>query len=1000
MSVVSPAPAGAPSFRAMIFDMDGVVTRTAKLHAAAWKEMFDTYLEQRQRRGQRGFDPFDPDADYRAYVDGKPRLEGVRSFLATRGIHLPPGGKDDPPEADTVYALGRMKDKIFERRLKQDGAAVYESTVELIRALRTRGVGTALVTSSRHGREIMAAANAGDGLFDVVLDGIDAAKMDLKGKPDPDVFLAAAARLGVKPHQGIVVEDAAAGVVAGSRGGFGLVIGVDRGGNRRALHRSGADLVVADLAETDVDAIDRAFRVAASGMLRDVEEAWRVEQEGFDPAREHEMESLFTVGNGYLGVRGALDMPLPGSQADMFVAGVYDRKQASLPYSELEFLTARRDEYPYSELVSFPFPFRISVSVNGTPLDVREGQWRTLGRVLDLRAGALRASYCFEDPQGRRTTIETWRCASIADPHLLLQEVQVICENHDALVEMDTSLHESDLATNHPHLTRLMPERGDSIEVRAYATQASGYTAAVVSRARLEDSPRDQVYLQAEGKAGAPLRLRRFVVVYTSRDGGDPVSAATEKAKGFAWADFETARAEHEANWSGIWKEADVRVSGSIATTQALRFHAYHLRIAADSDPRVSIGARTLSGRAYEGHVFWDVEIFILPYFIHTFPDIARTLLMYRYHTLDGARARAEELGYRGACYAWESTVTGADTTPRSIVLRTSGKEIPIYTGIEQIHVTADVAHGIWRYYEATGDDEFLRDAGAEILFETARFWASRSVRDGETFHIRGVTGPDEYHHTVNDNAYTNWMARFNLEKAVWVGQWLARSYPEAWRAMKSRLNLGDDEIAAWEEVRDRLYCPEPNDAGVIEQFEGYFGLADYVVPEGERFNPPLRRLFEAEEINHRQIIKQPDVLMLPFLFPERFTEDVVSANYRYYEARTDHGSSLSPAVHAALAARLGLRDQAHLYWRRGLWLDLSNTMGNGALGVHAACMAAAWQALMFGFLSVQFGDSGPIVAQGAGARLPTRWRAIDLTLHYRGQRYSLPWRRAEEKQS
>jgi alpha,alpha-trehalose phosphorylase len=785
--------------------------------------------------------------------------------------------------------------------------------------------------------------------------------------------------------------------MAGRHGGFGLVIGIDRGGNRQALMRSGADVVVADLGEIDVDALDKRFRDRVSATPREPEDAWRVEQEGFDPAREHEMESLFTVGNGYLGVRGSLDMPLPGSQADLFVAGIYDRKQPNLPYSELEFLTARRDEYAYAERVSLPFPYRLRISVGGRALDLVEGPWRELRRILDLRTGVLRIFYLFEDEQGRRTAIETWRCASLADPHLLLQEVTVTCENHDALVEIDTSLHDPDLADHHPHLRALIPESADDVELRAYATQASGYTIALVSRARLSGESRDQVYMQAHGEAGSALRVRRCVAVQTNRHDPDPVAAAVARAQELSWDAFERGRASHEARWAEVWQSADVRVGGSVATTQALRFNAYHLRIAADHDPRTSVGARTLSGRAYEGHVFWDVEIFMLPYFAHTFPDIARSLLLYRYYTLDGARKRAGELGYRGACYAWESTVTGADATPRQIILKTSHKKIPIYTGHEQVHVTADIAFAVISYFEATGDADFIKDAGAEILFETARFWVSRCVRKGSRYHIEAVTGPDEYHHTVNDNAYTNWMVHFNLVQACRMRQWLEQRAPETWSALRAKLAIADEEAALWESVADTLYLPQPGESGVIEQFEGYFNLTDYIVPESERFHPPLRRLFESEKINGMQLIKQADVLMLPLLFPERFTREVLAANYHYYEPRTDHASSLSPAVHATLAARLGLHEQAQDYWRRGLWLDLSNTMGNGALGIHAAAMAGAWQTLVFGFLGVHLGDDGPAIDGEVARCLPARWRSVDLRLHQHGKCYPLRWTAPEE---
>jgi alpha,alpha-trehalose phosphorylase len=992
-----PPAAAKLSFRAVVFDMDGVVTRTADLHAAAWKELFDDYLRARADRGAGMFEPFDAKGDYLAYVDGKPRQEGARSFLAARGITLPDGSPDDPPDAETIYALARRKDELFERRLQRRGVAVFDSTTALIHVLRSRAVATAVVTSSRHGREVLQSAHV-TALFDVILDGTDAARLELKGKPDPDIFLAAAEHLKLAPRQCIVIEDAAAGVMAGRHGGFGLVIGVDRGGNRQALMRSGADIVVADLGEVDVDALDRRFRNRTSASPREPEDAWRVEQEGFDPAREHEMESLFTVGNGYLGVRGSLDMPLPGSQADLFVAGIYDRKQPALPYSELEFLTARRDEYAYAERVPLPFPYRLRVSVGGRTLDLVEGPWRELRRVLDLRHGGLQLFYLFEDKQGRRTAIETWRCASLAEPHLLLQEVTVTCENHDALVEIDTSLHDPDLADHDPHLRALVPESADDVELRAYATQASGYTVALASRARLSGESRDRVYVQAQGKAGVALRLRRCVAIHTNRHDADPIAAARARAQGFSWDAFDRARAAHEACWAEVWRSADVTIGGSVATTQALRFNAYHLRIAANRDPRTSIGARTLSGRAYEGHVFWDVEIFMLPYFVRTFPDIARSLLLYRYYTLDGARSRALSLGYRGACYAWESTVTGADATPRQIILKTSHKKIPIYTGHEQVHVTADIAFAVIRYFEATGDAAFMTEAGAEILFETARFWASRCVRKDDRYHIEAVTGPDEYHHTVNDNAYTNWMARFNLEHAGRMQRWLARQAPEIWKALRSKLAIADEEPALWAAVAEALYLPQANASGVIEQFEGYFELRDYVVPASERFHPPLRRLFESEKINGMQLIKQADVLMLPLLFPERFTREVLAANYRYYEPRTDHASSLSPAVHATLAARLGLPEQAQDYWRRGLWLDLSNTMGNGALGIHAASMAGAWQTLVYGLLGIHVGDDGPVVDREAGRRLPARWQSVELSLYHHGKRYPLRWTAGEEE--
>lgn len=924
--------------------MDGVITRTAGLHAAAWKQLFDDFLRQRARDGEK-YQPFDAGAEYRAYVDGRPRLEGVRSFLRARQITLTEEQEED---------LAKRKNALFERLLREQGVETFASTLALIKALRARGVKTGVVSSSRHGRQVLESAGI-TALFDARLDGIDIDELGLRGKPDPDMFVKAAEALATSPRRALVFEDAVAGVQAGRRGDFGLVVGVDRGGNAAALAQGGADLVVQDLGELDADRLEAAF------VARRTEMGWRIEEEGFDPIRERQMESLFAVGNGYMGVRGALDTPPPGSQSDLFIAGVYDRKRADLPYSEVEFLAPERSDYPYVELVPLPFPFQLRLSIEDEPLDFSEGQGRELRRTLDLRGGVLEIEAVYETAGRRRTAVRTRRCASLADPHLLLQEVRVTPENHWAAVALEASLETPDLALRHPHLERI--ERiehvnGQDLELVRYSTRASGLEICIASRMARE-----------------PLALRRMVCVFTSRDGTDPRAAALARLQSLDWKDFDALFAAHTEQWRQFWAGADIRVPGRQAVEQALRFGSYHLRLPAGDDARVSIGARTLTGRAYEGHVFWDTEIFMLPFHLHTDPSQARRLLLYRHHTLDGARRRARELGYRGACFAWESTVTGDDVTPTKILLKSTGKEIPIFTGSQQVHVTADIAYAVWRYWEATLDEEFLATAGAEILFETARFWGSRMVPGERHHHIRGVVGPDEYHHGVNDNAYTNWMARFNLERAAWAAQ---------------RLGLHAQEAQEWSGLANSLYCPAPRADGVIEQFEGFFELGDYQLPGEERLKSPVSRLFDWEEINRLKLVKQADVLMLPLLFPEAFSDEIVAANYLFYEPLTDHGSSLSPSVHAAIAARIGLTEDAQRYWTQSLWLDLSNEMNNSMLGVHPAAMGGTWQALVFGFLGVRFSDAGPQADARAAQRLPPGWEGVELALAWRGKTHTL----------
>jgi alpha,alpha-trehalose phosphorylase len=926
---------------AAIFDMDGVVTQTSHLHAMAWKKAFDNFLAAHASNSL-PYPPFDTVTEYHAYVDGKPRLEGVRSFLHARNIIV---NKDEEEE------LARQKEEFFNALLLQEGIQTYPATIALLQTLRAHGVKTAVVTSSRHGREILQHAGISS-LFDARFDGIDLEDQRLAGKPAPDMFLRAAQSLGVAPRQVMAIEDAVTGVQAAHQGKFGLVVGIDRGGNAKALSEAGADMVVSDLAETSLDELNAAWHARREKI------AWHIEQEGFDRARERQMESLFSIGNGYMGVRGALDLLAPGSQGDLFIAGIYDQKSETLPYSEIEFLTPERGPDPFAELVPFPFPLYLKLLVDETSVDSPERYGNDFRRLLDMRCGVLHSQTVYEASASRRITLRTRRCTSLADRHLLLQEGVVDSECVAEKIRLDVSLEQADLHTLYPHLILVEHTATPDQQLLHYMTRVSELHVCIASRVIREQNV-----------------LRRFIVVYTSRDGAEPHAAALAHLKALDGADFEALLAAHTAMWQQFWLAADIRIEGRPTIEQALRFGSYHLKIAAPVDPRISIGARALTGRAYEGHIFWDNEIFMLPFFLHVEPAVARNLLLYRHHTLPGAKRRAHELGCRGACYAWESTVTGDDVTPSTIRLKSSGKKIPIFTGKQQLHVTADVAYGVWRYWEATGDDEFLFGPGTEILFETARFWASKVVSGAQHMHIRGVIGPDEYHHAVNDNAYTNWMARFNLERAAWVA---------------TTLGIDQAEAAEWSGLAKSLYIPGPNEQGIIEQFEGFFSLGDYAVSKEERFKTPVSRLFDWQAINGLKVIKQADVLMLPLLFPDAFSDEVVKANYQYYEPITDHGSSLSPAVHAAIAARLGMREEAEWYWEQSLWLDLSNAMNNSTLGIHVAALGGTWQALVFGFLGVRFGEGSPYVSMPAGARTPAGGSEVELTVAYRGRTYPL----------
>jgi trehalose/maltose hydrolase-like predicted phosphorylase len=426
-----------------------------------------------------------------------------------------------------------------------------------------------------------------------------------------------------------------------------------------------------------------------------------------------------------------------------------------------------------------------------------------------------------------------------------------------------------------------------------------------------------------------------------------------------------------------------VEIYGDDDTQRKARFAIYHLIGCANpEDEYASVGARSLTGERYKGHVFWDTEIFVLPFFVYTHPPTAWALLMYRYHTLPAARERARAMGYRGALYAWESTDTGADVTP-PFVYNSAGERLEILTGFQEHHISADVAYAIWQYWRATRDEAFLSNAGAEMMLEIACFWASRAERgeDGR-YHIRKVIGPDEFHEHADDNAFTNLMAQWVLRRGLETVEWLRKHHPDRWRELAGRIGLDESELALWEEVAEGLvdnFDPETN---LFEQHSGYFELEDIDLRDLEPRTKSVDAILGWSRLTRSQIIKQADVIMLLFLLGDEYPREVHEANFRFYEPRTTHDSSLSPSFHALAAARAGDLETARRYFERAANLDLDFAHGvTAAGGVHIAALGGMWHALVFGFGGMYVEDEGPRFEP----HVPEDWQTLRFLALWRG---------------
>ncbi len=727
---------------------------------------------------------------------------------------------------------------------------------------------------------------------------------------------------------------------------------------------------------------------------------WQVVEDGFDPALANTYETLFTTGNGYLGTRGSHEGSHEGALPGTFLRGVFDHHDSAV-----------------TDLVKAPDWVSLDIVVNGTKLDATSASIVRHRRVLDMREGTLSRETVFSDSEGRRTRLETIRFASSADQHLCCLQARITPENHTASISVHSGVDGTGYNLDRrpfyaepppadPHMkwhkwaksrhldeaaraelpdgvylaTRTI-DTGITIGYAASTTVSAPGESEVIQRHKfIEQVSRAQV------AAGETLTVEKLVTIYTSRDvaATDVTQTCQDELRRHTDAGFTTCRERNRGAWAAKWADSDVTIDGDAGANRDVRFSIYELLIAAnESDPRVNIGANALTGERYRGHAFWDTEVFMLPFYLYTQPDTARALLLYRYHTLDGARQNARDTGFRGARYAWESADTGVETTPKWTV---DGAH-RIWMGEEEIHVTSAVAYGLIAYVAATGDHALMTDYGAEILFETSRFWADRleATPDGR-YVLSRVVGPDEFHEHVDNSAYTNYLVRWHLQQAAHIYAELAINHPRELTALSERIGLARDEVQDWLTKAEQIRLPSVTDDGVIEQFDGYFGLDTLPVEHDDNDMPMYPPGYHHYNLAGTKLLKQADVVMLTYVLPDEFSDEVKLANYEYYEPLTLHKSSLSPAMHSIMSIEVGDPGRAVQYFRRSASVDLVDNQGNTEEGVHIASAGGTWQMIVNGFGGFRV-RNGQMTFK---PWLPPDWEAVAFRLKWRGNALSV----------
>jgi beta-phosphoglucomutase len=712
---------------------------------------------------------------------------------------------------------------------------------------------------------------------------------------------------------------------------------------------------------------------------------WTLIESQFDPAQLRSRETVFTIGNGYLGTRGSFEEGYPQALPATLIHGVYD----DVPVV-------------YSELANCPDWLSLVVTINGERFRLDRGEIIHYERQLDLRHGILSRSVRWCSPTGNTVDLRFERFASLADPQVLGLRCQITPVDFDGAIEVQSSINGYPENQGFDHWERLdqgKTDHGVWLQVRTRSSRIElglATTMVVVgsdSSLQVTNTPGYPTLMAAfMVTAGQNVSVEKIVTVFTSQETDLPVLAAQDKLANIP--PYAVLIAAHQQAWQQVWQQSDIEIEGDRQAQLAVRYNLFQLFIGASPhNDRVSVPAKTLSGFGYRGHVFWDTEIFILPFFTFTQPAIARNLLTYRYHTLAGARRKAEHSGYQGAMFAWESAVTGDEITPRwSLPNDPYAEEVRIWCRDREIHISADIAYAIWQYWQTTGDDIWLRDYGAEIILDTALFWMSRVEWNApqQRYELRGVIGADEYHEQVHNNAFTNRLVQWHLETAVAIQTWLLTTFPEQAAALTQKLQLTPAQVQRWSEITTQMYIPYHAHTGLIEQFEGFFQLQDINLSDYEPRDRSIQAVLGIDETNQRQVLKQPDVLMLLYLmrgtsaFGDR--SDVLQKNWDYYAPRTDitYGSSLGPAIHAILAAELAAADPYQHFMQAAL-VDLEDNRGNTSDGIHAASAGGVWQAVVFGFGGIQLGGSEPI----AIPHLPPTWTRLKFKLRWQDTWYN-----------
>ncbi len=694
---------------------------------------------------------------------------------------------------------------------------------------------------------------------------------------------------------------------------------------------------------------------------------WKLTEKSFHPEFLAQNETMFTVANGYLGMRGNFDEGRPAFQSGTFINGFHE--SWPIVYGEEAYGFAKTGQ----TMLNVPETKIINLYVDDEPFYIPTATMPKYERVLDMRAGTLDRSIIWETASGKQVAIKSRRLVSFEHRHLAAIYYEVTILNAEAPVVISSKIVESANDTSNdgdPRKARRFDDKvlltketavDDLRMVLGYATKRSGMTLAVgvdhiietecpcSHESELSEGGGKSVFT-AYAHQGVPIKIIKYITYHNSR------SAPPEELCGRADRTLDRALDmgldslldSQKRYMAGFWDRHGVDVvANDSRVNQCLHYNIFTIIQAAGRAEGTGVGAKGLTGQAYEGHYFWDTEIYLLPFLIYNEPRIAKNLLKFRFSMLDKARRRAREVNQKGALFPWRTI---------------NGEEASAYfaAGTAQYHINADIMYALKKYVDVTGDNDFLYDIGAEMLVETARLWHDLghfSDGDDNQFHIHGVTGPDEYNAIVNNNTYTNMMACFNLTYAFRTVEHMREHCSEKYAALVHKTRLDLREVEEWKRAAEKMHIPYNEELGIHPQDDSFLEKKKWNLKNTPPEKFPLLLYYHPLVIYRHQVIKQADIVLAMFLFGKEFSQEQKRRNFDYYDPLTTGDSSLSACIQSILAAEIGYMDKAITYSRYALLMDLSDIGGNVKDGAHIACMGGTWMTLVYGYCGMRDHD-------------------------------------------